>query len=110
MHKWRTITFIHISSDGNGLVFRADREQIYVEEKAFVKANLMVSFEHPVQQQRWTLTFKIEEIFSDSKLGICYEIFHCPFSHNPTRKTAFAFFSDGIYAFLPTNVLASLVG
>lgn len=59
------------TGDGDDKVFvRANRERIFVDGNAFIKAKIVFSVNEPVYFWRLTQTFKIDEILSDADIGM----------------------------------------
>lgn len=61
------------TGDGDNKVYvRANREPIFVDGKAFVKAKIVFSINEPVYFWRLTQTFKIDELLPDTDIGMFY--------------------------------------
>lgn len=62
-----------LSDENHTIIFNANREQTYVDGRAFVKAKIEISIGRPVLPVKFTRIFEIEEILSDTKLGMFWD-------------------------------------
>lgn len=64
----------HFSDARDIVAIRANREQTYIDGRAFVKAKIVFRVGYPVLFARLTQTFEIEEILSDTEACMFWSV------------------------------------